>query len=250
MPEPIRCPACDAPLDASRVDLRRGFAPCRHCGTVCRLDDLPGAEGRAARPEPPRSGSPPIEEEPATRPERFRTIRRNGAVAVQWRWRSPLYLFLVPFSVAWNAFLVFWYGLLLSIFAGGGGAGPPGFGAAGWGMAAFGLPLVAVGIGLTYYTACGVLNRTTVTAAHGELRVRHHPLPWPGDRTFDGRSFDRLFVRDREVQHEHSVSTIHDLLAVTRDGGEVTLLKALSARNEACFLAETLGEALGVPTKP
>ena len=241
--DPIRCPACDAPLSADRVDFRRGLTACDHCGVVSKLDEFamppagePGGE-RSAKTSPP-----------ATRPEGWTVSEHGGAVAVRWRWWSVKYLFTLVFGIAWNAFLVVWYGGILGIAGGAVNAGGGFvFGAFGVGMALFGLPFVAVGVGLIYGTAAGFLNRTTVTAGHGEVRVRHAPLPWRGTGSHDAAGFTRLFVREQISRGEDSTTVTHDLLAATEDGGEVALVRGFEAANEARFLGETLGRALGVP---
>ena len=241
--DPIRCPACDAPLSADRVDFRRGLTACDHCGVVSKLDEfaMPPAGGpsgeRSAKAKPP-----------ATRPGGWTVSKHGGAVAVRWRWWSAKYLFMLVFGIAWNAFLVVWYGGILGIAGGAiNGGGGFVFGAAGVGMALFGLPFVAIGVGVIYTTAAGFLNRTTVTAGHGEVRVRHAPLPWRGTGSHDATGFTRLFVREQISRGENSTTVTHDLLAATVDGGEAALVRGFEAANEARFLAEALAGALGVP---
>ena len=236
MSDAVRCPACDAPLAAGSVDLRRGSAACEHCGVVSNL-------GGPAAPPPTDAAvdSPPP---PAPRPEGWTVEERGGAVAVSWRWWSAKVLFLAVFAVGWNAFLIVWYGGLLGFAGFAGGAGPGLFAG---GMALFGLPFVAVGVGLAYTALCGFVNRTTVTAGHDSVRVRHEPLPWRGSATHDAATFTRLFVREQVRRGENSTTVTHDLLAATADGGEVTLLRGLNEPHEARFLAKTVGRALGLP---
>ena len=244
---PVRCPACEAPLKADRIDFRRGLTACDHCGVVTSLAD----------PDPPepggRSGGRPKPAPPVTRPEGWTVNERDGVVAVRWRWWSWKSLFFLTFGIAWNAFLVVWYGGILGIAGVGAGAidglGGAAFGAFGVGMALFGLPFVAVGVGLIYLTAAGFLNRTTVTAGHAKVRVRHEPLPWPGSKEHDAASFARLFVRRQVRRGEDSTSVTYALLAATADGGEVALVGAFDEAHEARFLAETLAAALGLPTE-
>lgn len=241
MPDPVRCPACKAPLSASRVDFRRGLTACDHCGVVSKLNDFsvdpPSGTTEERRPAK-RSADAPV-----TRPEGWTVEERAGVVAVRWRWWSLMYVPLAFFCVAWDSFLVFWYAMAL------GGAGGGGFE---WIAIVFPIAHVAVGVGLTYFVLCGFLNRTVVTAGHGTVRVKHEPLPWRGSKTHDADGFTRLFMRDSASGGSRSNQNgqpTYDLLARTADGGEVTLLHGLDARNKVRFLARTVGDALDVPAE-
>ena len=52
---------------------------------------------------------------------------------------------------------------------------------------------VGVGVGHTYATLCGFLNRSVVSLCDGELAVEHWPLPWPGGVRVRAADVARIF---------------------------------------------------------
>ncbi|QDT18069.1 hypothetical protein [Alienimonas californiensis] len=243
MPEPVRCPACDAPLSADRVDFRRGLTACDHCGVVSKLDAFgsPAEQRSGDGPDAAarKSSAPPAA--PVTRPEGWTVEEYGDAVAIRWRWFSLKYVPLAFFCVGWDAFLIFWYAAAF-------GFGPMGGGPFQWLMVIFPVAHVAVGVGLTYTVICGFFNRTSVVAGHGRVRVRHEPLPWRGSADHDADGFTALFVRrGSSSAKSNQPQTTYDVLARTADGGQRTLLRGLEEKNDARFLAEAIGRALDLP---
>ena len=104
-------------------------------------DQLDAADPEASRLATPRREAP--------RPERFRQERSGTRTTIAWRWFGFQFLFLALFCVVWDAFLVLWYTMAT-------GPTMPLM------MKLFPLLHVAAGIGLTYYTLAGFLNRTSV----------------------------------------------------------------------------------------
>ena len=233
MADPIRCGACGAPLKAKDLDARRGLATCHACGNVLKLDGLGGdAGGDAGR----RDDRPPPERAP--RPEGWEEETRGGVTAVRWRWFRGKYVAIAVFCVPWFAFLFGWYAMLL-------GDGPGG----GFGLVFVLFPLihVAAGLALAYTALCGFVNRTTVTAGRGAVKVEHAPLPWPGSKTHALPDAAAVAAKMKINQGKDSTSITWDVLAETADGGRVTLLKRLEEQDEARYLARVIGGALGVP---
>ena len=229
MPDPLRCPSCETPFHADRVDLRRGIAACDRCGSVTRLDDVAPADTPTARPV-------------VTRPTGFTVEEHAGVLAVRWRWWSPMYIYMAFFCVLWDGFILFWYSSVVfgpNLKNGGGD----------WFFVLFPLGHVAAGMWMTYATLCGWVNRTTVAAGHGLLRVRHGPLPWPGSRDHDAAHLRTLFVREGEARQNGNAAA-YDLLARTDDGGEVKLLGGLDAKEKALFLERTIEDHLGLTHEP
>ena len=235
MPAALRCPSCDAPLDANGLDLRRGIAACDHCGAVTRLDDFAPATDRPS----------PAVRPAVTRPEKFTVDEHGGVLAVRWRWWSPIYIWMAFFCVLWDGFLLFWYSA--AIF--GPNLGNGGFD---WFFVIFPLGHVAAGVWITYTTLCGWVNRTTLLVDRDLLRVRHEPLPWPGSRDHDPSDFRTLFVREQHSRSSSGRSSgpTYDLLALRGDGGEVKLLTGLDAREKALFLERTIEDHLGLRHEP
>jgi len=171
------CPNCNAPL---QIPAGRQQFFCQFCGTSLTVPRTPAT----ARRGDSDSGQPkplvPI-------PEKLRVQELGRDLRISWRWFQPAILFLVPFCIAWNSFLVGWY----SIAAG--SNGPPG--AFKIIFVLFPIGHVAVGLGLLYVCLVGILNRTTIDVTRGTIRVSHGPLPGKRGRTLSIDDVDQLYVK-------------------------------------------------------
>jgi hypothetical protein len=167
-------------------------------------------------------------------PERFRVSHDDGDVRVSWRWLEAQHFVTLFFVIAWDAFLIFWYaqavpsGELLAIV--------------------FPIAHVAVGVGLTYSTLTGFLNRTTLRARDGVLHVTHGPLPWRGNAMLAGVDVRQLYVTADTVTDSDGgkSTTTYQLCAMLADGREKKLVKGLKERNEAAYLEGVFERALGI----
>ncbi|MCO4771904.1 MAG: hypothetical protein KDA24_17870 [Deltaproteobacteria bacterium] len=233
-------------MDASDLDRRLGIVSCRHCGAIY---DLTRKGARPTAEVPPFGGAevaaeaPPkesLDRAPAPLPEGFQVERgREGLLRVRWRWFRPVAFFLVFFCVAWDGFLITWYSMGLAS-----GDQMP--------LIFFLFPLahVAVGVGLTYWTAALFLNRSTVTVTRDELRVSHGPLPWfPSPRISVGE-LEQLYV-ERKVSHRKNGTTVtFKVMAVTRSHTGRKLIGGLEELRQALYLEQEIEQVLGIRDRP
>ena len=96
--------------------------------------------------------------------KKLEVYQDRDRLEITLKWFTPIALFLLFFTVIWNAFLVFWYSMAIS-----GGA---------WIMVLFPILHVAVGVYLTYYTLCLFFNKTFIDISGDYLTIRHTPIPW------------------------------------------------------------------------
>ncbi len=130
---------------------------------------------------------------------------------VQFRWFTPVAFFLVFFCIAWDSFLVFWYSMA------GGGDAP-------WIFFVFPLAHVAVGVGLTYYTLCLFFNKTFIAADDETLRIRHAPLPWPGNKEIPSSEIVQIYVRENTVQGKNGTRYTYELRCILKNDQDIKLL--------------------------
>lgn len=202
IPIALTCPACDAPLS---VPEGRGQFYCQFCGTPVTLP------ANSAMKDPSR-----LKKAAVAIPEKLQVAEFGGDLRISWPWFQWTGLFLIPFCIAWNAFLIGWYSMALSDF------GPPG------GMKiimlVFPIAHVAVGIGLLYACLVLLLNRTTIHITFGELIIRHGPIPAIGNRTISVDEIEQLYVKHERNQGREHTSHNYPLLARLKSGEEVKLL--------------------------
>lgn len=172
---------------------------------------------------------------PATRaPNRCRRGINWSATMTAWRSAGGAFsavFFLIPFCLAWNAFLIGWYSIALS------GHGPDG--AFGWLMIVFPVAHVAVGVGLIYTVLTMLFNATVLRLDRGMLSITHGPIYFPGLSPVEADAITQLFcVESRNGDRESRVQ--YELRALLRDGRTQTLLDHLPDCNEALYLEQRL----------
>ncbi len=237
----LSCESCGALIPADDINLERLVAKCRHCDSVFSFDGrLAGRVAPRRRPPLPKGlaiekGEPPLPSEPT-----YRTapVAERGPLEITRRWFRPHHLGLLFFCVFWDGFLVVWYSLgsLMHV---------P--------LLFFIFPLlhVAVGLGLTYSTLAGLVNRTFIGVADGSLSIRHAPLPWFGNRSIPVEHLRQLYVRDRVSRGQSGNSTTRwELLAETGDDRTLELVTGLPDRDQAEYLEWAIEEHLGIEDEP
>lgn len=171
----------------------------------------------------------------APRPDRVVETRDERGLALTYRWFTPVHLFMLFFCVAWDGFLFFWYSMALSRH-------PVVTDPLVW----FPLLHVAVGVGLTYSTLAGFVNRTSVVVGGGELSVRHGPLPWPGNRTVATPDIRQLYREERISNTRRGRSASYHLCAVTLDNRLLRVIGSVPGADVALYLEQAIERALGI----
>jgi hypothetical protein len=157
-------------------------------------------------------------------------------LSVVRRWFSPTVFFLIPFCIAWDAFLVFWYSMAFK-------TGAP------WIAKVFPVAHVAVGIGLTYFVFVLLFNRTRIRADRRQLSIRSGPV-WPGTVEIPSSSIDQLYCKQRVSQGRNGPSVSHELWASLRDGTSRKLLANGLSDDQALYLEQRIEHALGITDRP
>jgi hypothetical protein len=154
----------------------------------------------------------------------------SGLVLIH-RWFRPIYIFMALFCLFWDGFLIYWYfGIPIqatrpAIFY--------------W----FPLGHVAVGLGLTYSTIAGFVNRTLIGVSQGEITIRHTPLPWLGGRRIQAGEIKQFYCE--EIRGSESSSTFQ-VCAVRNDGNKLKLLTGLPSSDVALYFEQRIERQLGI----
>lgn len=231
----LTCHSCGAPFRSEDLNLEYGIATCRFCHAVTKLP-------RMTSPDLARADDP---ESPAIRPRVPKpdgiTVEDYGhGIKMSRRWFSPVLFFLLFFCIAWDSFLIFWYSMAFGMF----GRGPGAFGLL---FIIFPIAHVAVGVGLTYFVIAGFLNRTTIEVAQDELRVRHGPVPWKGNRDVPVDDIDQIYCQEEAQRTSNGGSNSrYKVNLVLKDGRKLELLGWLTDRDHALFIEQALEEHLRI----
>jgi hypothetical protein len=173
---------------------------------------------------------------PVLQPNRFLVDQRNEELQIRYRWFRWTVLLMALFCVVWDGFLVSWF--LPSILRGA------------WEIALFGSLHAAVGIGLTYATLAGFLNRTRIRTTGRRIRIDHGPLPWLGNRTIDAESVEQLFCRETRPMTRSTNRFSYEVRALLKNGRQVSLVGNLVEPEEAAYVEQQIEGRLGIKDRP
>jgi hypothetical protein len=113
-------------------------------------------------------------------------------------------------------------------------------------MILFPLLHVGVGVGLTYYTVAGFLNRTVVEVSHEGLRIYHTPLPWFGNKTIPVSDLAQLYREEVVSRENRSTRVTYQLSAVSKESKKIKLLGGIETADVALFLEQEIEKWLGI----
>lgn len=242
----IQCKQCRDTIPAEDVNLDNLLAKCRGCDAVFDISQqlqqgdesppAPAAPGQRRRARVPMPEGIQVTHVPGQPSAGADPYRSSGAVpedlVITRRWFSVKFIGLIFFCIAWDSFLVFWY-----FRAGAGGSLM---------MILFPIAHVAVGVGLTYFTLAGLVNRTVVRVTAETLSIKHRPLPWRGVDPIPVRSLQQLYCEQKIHSGKNASSTSYNLNAVLNGGKKLTLLSRLESADQALFMEQLIEERLGL----
>jgi hypothetical protein len=228
----LTCEVCDTPLRPEDVRLDIAVAKCRACNAVY---DLSGRKARGASVAGAEKRR--LVRAKAPLPPRFKVEDSDGATRIQWRWFSAAHIFMLFFCIIWDGFLLVWYGIAFATDS-------PLI------MKLFPIIHVAVGVGLTYSTLAGFVNRTRIEVSRNALTIRHGPLPWTGNQTLPGRQLTQLYGEESAKTNKGNTTYSYSLLALDREGRKIKLLSGLTDKDQVLYLEQALERRLGIEDAP
>ena len=230
----IACRSCSQPIHSDDVNLDRLIAKCRSCHAVFHftLGDDSGTpqEGRE------RANVP--------RPDNYTVDDFGGELQIIKRWRSGCaILFLIFFAGAWNTFV-----FVIPFSDTGHFDEVPLF------VRLIMIPFQIVGICLAYLLLGTFVNRTTIYVGSRTIRLKHEPLPFPGNVEIETADIDQLFVRERIVRRSSdSGSRYRSACSVEvqcKDGERKKLINPVADVDTGLWIEEVIEERLGIADRP
>jgi hypothetical protein len=212
------CSSCGAKM---RADAFAERAFCKYCGS----EQIISSEKRPAlRPAVLQPSSVSIEND-------------SQSARIVQRWFSLKYIPMAFFAVAWDAFLLFWYGMAFAVDS-------P------WIMIVFPMAHVAVGVGITYSTLAGFLNRTILEITPDNVSIRFQPLPWFGKKQFRTSEIKQLFCKEKLIRSKNNTHTRYELYAINTANQQFKLLGHLDEPDIAIFFEQQLERWLKIDDRP
>ena len=117
-------------------------------------------------------------------------------------------------------------------------------------MILFPLIHVGIGVGLTYYVICSVVNTTTILVSRGVLSLTHGPLWWPGGSLeIPTSEVDQLYCTRHVHRHKNSRSVTFTVNVLQRDQISAKLLSGLN-KQQALYIEQTIEDHLKIEDVP
>jgi len=140
-------------------------------------------------------------------------IKQSGNdVEISWHWRNIAILALIPFFIFWNS-------ITFSGHALGDLITDP--------LSVFPFPGMHMIIGILgpLYALVHLINKTSIVANARYLTIKHHPIPWRGNKQFDARNIQQIFVSKGIRSKNDNSWNVPILQLVTITGTRHELLK-------------------------
>ncbi|QIF01413.1 hypothetical protein [Roseimicrobium sp. ORNL1] len=231
-PVAFKCPNCASPLKADDWDRDSGIIRCSYCRA---LSTVPTAGSGSAGST--QGGASPRVRPPVPLPSALTVDEGALGLTIQRRWFNWSVLFLIPFCIAWNGFMVFWYGAMFEHNA-------P------WIFKLFPIAHVTVGVAMAYFTLATLFNRTRISVESGLIRIRHSPIPWRGNQDLDTNGVDQLYCKEKRHNGKNGPHYTYEVWAVLRDNTSCKILSTSMNEDQALFIEQKLEQALGIKDRP
>jgi hypothetical protein len=236
----LDCPSCGG---RTKFSNNTEILVCDYCGNQHRF-----------RLPDPTTGSTPaavlgVDEEPDSnavlsrttadflrpRPNEVTLFKDEKRLDLSWRWFSWKYLPLAFFCIAWDGFLCFWYSMAFSMDA-------P------WIMIVFPIAHLAIGVGLTYSTLAGFLNRSHVEIDRETFSVNHGPLPWFGNLQVPVTEVRQLYCKVKPGKQNSGPS--YQLSVILKDGRKKDLISNLDSPEIGFYMEQQIENWLDIADHP
>ena len=170
------------------------------------------------------------------KPSSLEVTSEGPELVIKRKWYNWGYLLLLPFLIAWFYFM----NKVFDNFD----SSVPVF------IQYMPYLFYLVGIGMAYFAIAGILNVTEIRATQGQVKIKHQPLPWPGNKVLNTYDLQQLFTRRRMKSTQNGSRLTYEVVAILKDGESFSLVKDLSEESEGIYIEKKLEELLGITDLP
>ncbi len=241
------CKNCGVQLPDYDVDPRTAIGRCGSCCAVISFREHPNFRGRVFADqedyETEASSELAVTDKKRTMkvpmPASITVEQMGRQLRITRKWYNASYIFLAFFCTLWDGFLIIWYSAAIAAFL-----KNPGSAAI---MCLFPLIHVAVGVGLTYSTIAGFLNKTFIDVNDYELSISHAPVPWTGAQKITSAQLEQLYCQEHISRGKNGITRTYSVNAILKgDNRKVTLLSGLSEPEQALFIEQEVETHLNI----
>lgn len=225
------CPKCMKDIAPENVNMQYMAAKCDYCREVFSF--------AGNFPEPQWNQSGHYESLPPPQPTSLRVENLGTRLVMSYKWPTTHLFMFIPFTIAWNGFLLGWYSIVLTI---------PGAAKAPFLV----FPLVHLVFGITMIHQClkDLFNSTTVTVDRNTLSVKNGPIPAGGNCSVPVHDIEQLFCRDIQVRGKKASYDSYSLHAVLHGGLRRDLLSGQTDREVVVYMEWMIENYLNIENRP
>ena len=250
MSNALTCPNCAGEIPSQNINIDRMVAVCPTCDTIFQFDRSgKDVTSKAKNTAPTTDATTYTGEDYKTKiknkprnitPSRaLRTFdnTETGGIEIQKRDRntnSGGMIFMIIFTLAWDSFMLVWFGIAIRQGE--------------WGMAAFGTIHGAVGVGLTYWILSHYLNMTRIRINPDEISITTAPVYIHAPRRFRTEFIDQVYVKQTsyETNGQHHYDVMLDML----DKGTQKVVGGFVNYTDAAYVEREIERFLGIEDQP
>lgn len=226
----FKCPNCASPLRLEDWNTSTGIIKCSYCRA---FSTMPGQRTEVHETPPALRARGDVPQPPGLTVEELAT-----GLVISRRWFTLAVIFLVPFCLVWNGFLIFWYTMAFTTNA-------PLI------MKLFPTLHLAVGAFLTYFTIATIFNVTRIRVGNGRIQIRHQPIPWMGNLDISTDELEQLYCKERIRSSKNGTRYTYEVWATLRDGKSRKIVSVGDMnQDQALFIEQRIERALGIADKP
>ena len=221
----IQCPECNEVVPAEHIELNREVATCPDCNTLFSISE-----------QIDRIAGPPKPRREIDLPDKVQVYQDRGELYLVMRWFNKTVIGLTFFCILWDGFMAFWFSIALLNGE--------------WEMALYGTLHALVGVGLTYYTIAGYVNKTYIGVSSEIIKVKHAPLPSWGNKTIEARDVRQIYVKEHVSQGKNSTTITYEVHADTLSAGHLKLVSGIDSSEKALFIEQEIEKFLRIKDTP
>ncbi len=111
----------------------------------------------------------------------------------------------------------------------------------------FALVFIIIGAGSVYLSIATFFNKTQILVSLDIIEIKHHPLPWFGNKRVETSNIKQLFVKEKyRGSSNNNPRLSYNVLGLTKEDKQFNLITGLEFSNQALYIEQEVEKYLGI----
>ena len=107
--------------------------------------------------------------------------------------------------------------------------------------------LISASLIVIYYSLAKLMNKTTITVSHYNLKVTHKPIPFGRNLDIKKEDVTQLYVTQHRIGHRYYLyATTYQINVILASKEVITLVKGLSSPEQGRFIEHKIEDFLNI----